>query len=134
MKVINFVAAYFTLNTSYKKVFTIFQTLFKRDKSERGVNLISIISPFCVFDQLPQKIYICLVSSFSAAVVKRTIFKKICRERTFCSNFIKLGSEILYLFLAERLSFVCLIVLCFVSFVATLSDFGLLFFKPFKKG
>ena len=36
-------------------------------------------------------------------------------------DFVKLGSDILYLFLAEKLSFVC-----FVCFVATLSDFGLL--------
>ena len=42
---------------------------------------------------------------------------------TFRSDFVKLGSEILYLFLAEngRLLFVC--------FVATLFHFGLLFFK-----
>ena len=49
--------------------------------------------------------------------------KKMCPKRTFPSDFVKLVSEILYLFLAEKLSFV----VCLVLFVATLSDFGLLF-------
>ena len=49
--------------------------------------------------------------------------KKSCPKRTFPSDFVKLGSEILYLFLAEK------IVVCFVCFVATLSDFGLLVLK-----
>ena len=55
--------------------------------------------------------------------------KKICPKRTFPSNFVKLVSKILYLFLAEKWSFVVLL-FCFVVllFVATLSDFGLLFF------
>ena len=53
--------------------------------------------------------------------------KKICPKRTFPSNFVKLVSKILYFFLAEKWSFVVLFVL-FVLFVATLSDFGLLFF------
>ena len=55
--------------------------------------------------------------------------KKICPKRTFPSNFVKLVSKILYLFLAEKWSFVVLFC-CFVVllFVATLSDFGLLFF------
>ena len=52
-------------------------------------------------------------------------FQKNCPKRTFPSDFVKLGSEILYLFLAEKWSFVVL----FVLFVATLSDFGLLFLK-----
>ena len=48
-----------------------------------------------------------------------------CLKRTFPSNFVKLVSKILDLFLAEKWSFV----VCFVLlFVATLSDFGLLFF------
>ena len=33
--------------------------------------------------------------------------KEICPKRTFPSDFLKLGSEILYLFLAEKRSFVC---------------------------
>ena len=55
--------------------------------------------------------------------------KKICPKRTFPSNFVKLVSKILCLFLAEKWSFVVLFC-CFVVllFVATLSDFGLLFF------
>ena len=54
--------------------------------------------------------------------------KKNCPKRTFPSNFVKLVSKILYLFLAEKWSFVVLLFCCFVLFVATLSDFGLLFF------
>ena len=58
--------------------------------------------------------------------------KKICPKRIFPSNFVKLVSKILYLFLAEKMVVCCLfVVVClFVClFVATLSDFGLLFFK-----
>ena len=59
--------------------------------------------------------------------------KKMCPKRTFPSNFVKLVSKILYLFLAEKMVVCCFVVLlfcCFVVllFVATLSDFGLLFF------
>ena len=54
--------------------------------------------------------------------------KKICPKRTFPSNVVKLVSKILYLFLAEKWSFVVLL------FVATLSDFGLLFLKTLFKG
>ena len=50
--------------------------------------------------------------------------KRICPKRTFPSDFVKLVSEILCLFLAEKM-----VVCCFVLFVATLSDFGLLFYK-----
>ena len=63
--------------------------------------------------------------------------KKICPKRTFPSNFVKLVSKILYLFLAEKMVVCCLLlfVVCCLLFVATLSDFGLLFFlKPFLKG
>ena len=48
-----------------------------------------------------------------------------CPKRTFPSDFVKLGSEILYLFLAEKMVVCCM----FCLFVATLSDFGFLFFK-----
>ena len=93
--------------------------------------------------------------------------KKICPKRTFPSNFVKLVSKILYLFLAEKMVVCCLFVVCLLFvcclfvvcllfvcclfvvcllfvcclfvvyllfvvvcclFVATLSDFGLLFF------
>ena len=56
--------------------------------------------------------------------------KKNCPKRTFPSNFVKLVSKILYLFLAEKMVVCCLLLL----FVATLSDFGLLFFKTLLKG
>ena len=45
--------------------------------------------------------------------------KLFCQKRTLPSDCVKLGSEILYLFLAKNWSFV-------FCFVATLSDFGLL--------
>ena len=56
--------------------------------------------------------------------------KKICPKRTFPSNFVKLVSKILYLFLAEKMVVCCLLLLLLLLllFVATLSDFGLLFF------
>ena len=41
--------------------------------------------------------------------------KNICPKRTFPSDFVKLGSEILYLFLAEKM-----VVCCLFCFVATL--------------
>ena len=48
------------------------------------------------------------------------------------ANFVKLVSKILYLFLAEKMVVCCLLfVVCcllLLLFVATLSDFGLLFF------
>jgi hypothetical protein len=44
--------------------------------------------------------------------------KKICPKWTFPSNFVKLGSKILYLFLAEKWSFVvvCLFVCLLLQF------------------
>ena len=48
-----------------------------------------------------------------------------CPKRTFLSDFVKFGSEILYLFLAEKV-----VVCCFVCFVVTLSDFGLGIAQP----
>ena len=61
--------------------------------------------------------------------------KKICPKRTFPSNFVKLVSKILYLFSAEKMVVCCLFVVVWLLivvivvclFVATLSDFGLLF-------
>ena len=53
--------------------------------------------------------------------------KKICPKRTFPSNFVKLVSKILYLFLAEKMVVCCCLFVCLL-FVATLSDFSLLFF------
>ena len=41
--------------------------------------------------------------------------KRICPKRTFPSDFVKLVSEILYLFLAEKMFVCCLFVFCFVS-------------------
>ena len=53
--------------------------------------------------------------------------KKICPKRTFPSNFVKLVSKILNLFLAEKMVVCCCLLL--LLFVATLSDFGLIFKK-----
>ena len=62
-----------------------------------------------MFDQFPEKI---------------ELFGKFVQNGppTFPSDIVKLGSEILYLFLAEKLSFV---LFCFVC-CNTLSDFSLL--------
>ena len=76
-------------------------------------------------------ILVCLVASDSAR--REDHFqKKNCPKRTFPSNFVKLVSKILYLFLAEKWSFVVLL-FCFVC-CNTLSDFGLLFLKTLFKG
>ena len=62
----------------------------------------------------------CLVAYFSAR--QEVHFQKIvCPKRIFPSEFVKLGSEILYLFSAEKIVVCCLFVYC-----NTLSDFGLL--------
>ena len=59
--------------------------------------------------------------------------KKICPKRTFPSNFVKWSQKYFIYFWQKngRLLFCCFVLLfcCFVVlFVATLSDFGLLFF------
>ena len=51
------------------------------------------------------------MASFSAR--QEDHFQKKLSERAFCLDFIKLGTEILYLFLAEKWSFV----VCFLLFV-----------------
>ena len=61
--------------------------------------------------------------------------KKICPKRTFPSNFVKLVSKILYLFLAEKWSFVvlfcCFVLFCLLQLCPILAYF---FLKPFLKG
>ena len=75
--------------------------------SERGVN--SILTTILRFwptswrDRL-----FCLVASDSARR-KDHFQKKICPKRTFPSNFVKLVSKILYLFLAEKMVVCCLL-------------------------
>ena len=64
-------------------------------QSERGVNLILITN-------------------------LRIIFKKNCPKRTIPSDFVKVGSEILYLFLAEKMVFHFVF---FVLFVCLLQHF-----------
>ena len=95
--------------------------------SERGVN--SILTTILQFwpTSWRDRIF-CLVASDSAR--REDHFqKKICPKRTFPSNFVKLVSKILYLFLAEKMVVCCLLLLLLLLlFVATLSDFGLLFF------
>ena len=97
--------------------------------SERGVN--SILTTILQFWLTSWKDRIfCLVASDSARR-KDHFQKKICPKRTFPSNFVKLVSKILYLFLAEKMVVCCcllLLLLLLLLFVATLSDFGLLFF------
>ena len=94
--------------------------------SERGVN--SILTTILRFwpTSWRDRIF-CLVASDSAR--REDHFqKKICPKRTFPSNFVKLVSKILYLFLAEKMVVCCCCCCCLLLFVATLSDFGLLFF------
>ena len=61
--------------------------------------------------------------------------KKICPKRTFPSNFVKLVSKILYLFLAEKWSFVvlfcCFVLFCLLQLCPILAYF---FFKTLFKG
>ena len=80
-----------------------------------------------IFDrlQLPEKIQL-FASWHLFRLVERIIFKINCPKRIFPSEFVKLGSNILCLFLAEKMVVYCLFV---CLFVATLSDFGLLFFR-----
>ena len=81
-------------------------------------------------DQLPETF--CLLASASARREDR--FQKFVQnERTFPSDFVKLGSKILYLFLAKngRL-FVCFVLFCLLQFYPILAY---LFLKePFLKG
>ena len=102
--------------------------------SERGVN--SILTTILRFwpTSWRDRIF-CLVASDSARQEDH-FQKNNCLKRTFPSNFVKLISKILYLFLAEKMVVCCLlfVVCCLLFvvcclFVATLSDFGLLFFK-----
>ena len=58
-------------------------------------------------------------------LVERIIFFKKCPKRIFPSEFVKLGSEILFLFLAEKLVVCCLFVLKVCPILA------LFFFKLF---
>ena len=81
---------------------------------------------FCVFDQLPAKIEF---FAWSRGSSRGSFSKKNCPKRTFPSNFVKLVSKILYLFLAEKMVVCCCLFVVCCLFVATLSDFGLLFFK-----
>ena len=80
--------------------------------SERGVN--SILTTILRFwpTSWTDRIF-CLVASDSAR--REDHFqKKICPKRTFPSNFVKLVSKILYLFLAEKMVVCCCLLLLFV--------------------
>ena len=98
--------------------------------SERGVNSI-LTTILCFWPTSWRDRIFCLAASDSARQ-KDHFQKKICPKRTFPSNFVKLVSKILYLFLAEKMVVCCLLFVvcccCLLLFVATLSDFGLLFF------
>ena len=96
-----------------------------RLESERDVIWFSFWSPFCVFDRLPKKIDIfAWWHLFSGRredrFQNRTFLSK--KDMIFPSDFVKLGSEKLYLFLAEKMV-VCLVffnrylVRCWVSFL-----------------
>ena len=57
--------------------------------------------------------------------------KKMCPKRTFPSNFVKLVSKILYLFLAEKMVVCCCLLFVVAIFCPILAYF---FLKPFLKG
>ena len=71
-------------------------------------------------------ILVCLVASDSARREDH-LKKKICPKRTFPSNFVKLVSKILYLFLAEKMV-VCCLLLLFVVVCCNIVRFWLTFF------
>ena len=73
-------------------------------QSGRGIN--SIQSPFCDFDHLAEEIGF-LLDGILFGLSRESFSKKNCPKRTFRSDLVKLGSKILYLFLAEKWSFVC---------------------------
>ena len=93
----------------------------------RGVNsILSFDPPFCVFDQLPEKT--ALFSwwhLFRLVETREDHFQKICPKRTFPPDFVKLVSEVLYLFLADKRSSVSL----FCNFVATFTILAYFFFN-----
>ena len=63
----------------------------------------------------------------SILIIERIILNfqnKICKNRIFRSDFVKLGSEILYCIFGRKIDFFVLFLL-----LQILSDFGLLFFK-----
>ena len=64
-------------------------------QAKKGVNLITILR-------------ILEIEFFLYRLIDRIIVKKYCLKRTFRSDFVKLSSEILYFFLAEKFSFVVL--------------------------
>ena len=89
-----------------------------QSESERGVNSI-LISILRFWPSSWKDRTFCLVAYFSAS--REDHFQKKCPKRTFLSDFVKFGSEILYFGRKNGRLLFC--------FVATLSDFGLLFLK-----
>ena len=83
--------------------------------------------------RIPEK-FNCLLGCIFSGSSRGSFSKLFCLKRRFPSDFVKLGSEILYLILAEKIVvwFVCLF--CLFVCCNNLSDFGLLFLKPFLKG
>ena len=98
--------------------------------SERGVNSILTTILWYWPTSWRDRIF-CLVASDSAR--REDHFQKnICPKRTFPSNFVKLVSKILYLFLAEKIVVCCcLFVCCLLQLCPILAYF---FLKPFLKG
>ena len=92
--------------------------------SERGVN--SILTTILRFwpTSWRDRIF-CLVASDSARRDDH-FQKKICPKRTFPSNFVKLVSKILYLFLAEKMVVCCCLLFVVAIFCPILAYF---FFK-----
>ena len=93
--------------------------------SERGVN--SILTTILRFwpTSWRDRIF-CLLASDSARQEDH-FQKKVCPKRTFPSNFVKLVSKILYLFLAEKMVVCCLfvVVVCLLQLCPILAYFFL---------
>ena len=102
--------------------------------SERGVN--SILTTILRFWPTSWRDRIFCLAASDSARQKDHFQKKICPKRTFPSNFVKLVSKILYLFLAEKMVVCCLLLFvvvccCLLQLCPILAYF---FFKTLFKG
>ena len=84
-------------------------------QSERGVNSI-LITILCFLLSSWKDRTVCFTVSFSAR--REDHFQKKWSKADLPFRFCKIGSEILYLFLAEKLSFVCFVLLQLCSILA----------------
>ena len=98
--------------------------------SERGVN--SILTTSLRFWPTSWRDRIFRLVASDSARRKDHFQKKICPKRTFPSNFVKLVSKILYLFLAEKMVVCCLFVCLLFVVVAIFCPILAYFFLKLK--